>query len=114
MANTIQRVRAAAAALLAITLCTAARAESIFTQKPDDPGAVTFADGQAKGDGAADDSDALQALFTRGRGGLVLLPEGRYRITKTLFVPVGTRVIGYGKTRPVIVLGPNTPGFQEP
>jgi hypothetical protein len=31
-----------------------------------------------------------------------------------VYVPTGTRVIGYGKNRPVFVLGANTPGFQEP
>jgi len=99
---------------LAILALTAqAHAQSVFTQKPDDAGAATFAPDQAKGDGIADDTAALQALVTRARGSIAFIPEGRYRITKTIYVPVGTRVIGYGKTRPVIVLGPNTPGFQE-
>ena len=44
----------------------------------------------------------------------MLIPEGRYRLTKTVYVPTGTRVFGYGKNRPVFVLAPNTPGFQEP
>ena len=52
--------------------------------------------------------------MNRGRGGIVLIPEGRYRLTKTLYVTTGTRVFGYGKNRPVFVLAPNTPGFQEP
>ena len=40
-------------------------------------------------------------------------PEGRYRITNTLYIWPGIRVIGYGATRPVIVLPANTPGFQD-
>jgi len=35
------------------------------------------------------------------------------RVTKTVYMWPGIRVIGYGKTRPVLVLGRNTPGFQE-
>src|SRR5205823_269927 len=100
---------------LAIVALTAqARAQSVFTQKPDDPGAITLAPNQAKGDGVADDTAALQALVNQARAGIAFIPEGRYRITKTIYVPVGTRVIGYGKNRPVFVLAPNTPGFQEP
>ena len=52
--------------------------------------------------------------WTQGARGIVLIPEGRYRLTKTLYVTTGTRVFGYGKNRPVFVLAPNTPGYQEP
>jgi len=107
----------AMAVVLALGLSPAVRAsDSVFTQKPADPGAVVVSAEQfgVKADGVADDTAGLQQAVVAGRGGLVLLPEGRYRITKTVYVPVGTRVVGYGKTRPVIVLGANTPGFQEP
>ncbi|MEK7342453.1 MAG: glycosyl hydrolase family 28-related protein [Pseudomonadota bacterium] len=87
---------------------------SIFPQAPDEPRAVTVA---AKGDGRADDSDAIQAALDKARDstghGIVFLPSGRYRIAKTLIVPAGVRVYGVGATRPVILLGPNTPGFQK-
>ncbi len=91
------------------------RAQSLLTQKPDDPGAVVVTPDQfpVKADGVADDTDALQQAMNRGRGGIVLIPEGRYRLTKTLYVWTGTRVFGYGKNRPIFVLAPNTAGFQE-
>ena len=91
-------------------------AQSCFTQRPDDPGAIVVTPDQfpVKADGVADDTEALQQAMNRGRGGIVLIPEGRYRLTKTLYVTTGTRVFGYGKNRPVFVLAPNTPGFQEP
>ena len=91
-------------------------AQSIFTQRPDDPRAVDFTKEAfgAHGNGIADDTDALQQAMNRGRGSIVLIPEGRYRLTKTLYIATGTRVFGYGKNRPVFVLAPNTPGFQEP
>ncbi len=103
--------------LAALALAASVRAsDSVFAQKPEDSRAVVVSPDQfaVKGDGVADDSDGLQQAMVRGAGGIVLLPEGRYRITKTVYVPTGTRVVGFGKTRPVIVLGANTPGFQDP
>ncbi len=70
-----------------------------------------------KGDGKADDSAAVQAAIDRVQEstgeGIVFIPEGRYRITRTIYVWPGIRVIGYGAKRPVFVLGDNTPGYQQ-
>jgi sugar lactone lactonase YvrE len=64
-------------------------------------------------DGVGDDSDALQeAIDTVSRGGIVFIPEGRYRLAKTVIVWGGIRLIGYGKERPEFVLTSGTPGFQ--
>jgi Pectate lyase superfamily protein/SMP-30/Gluconolactonase/LRE-like region len=68
-------------------------------------------------DGNADDSAAIQQAVdqvqeTTGQG-IVFIPSGRYRITRTLFIWPGIRLIGYGATRPVLVLTDNTPGFQQ-
>ena len=103
-------------AFISMSFASLLQAQSVFTEKPDDPGAIVLTAEQfgVKADGVADDSDGLQRAVDQSRGGLVFVPEGRYRLTKTVYVPVGTRVIGYGKTRPVFVLGANTPGFQEP
>ena len=107
--------------VLAITLITAPvgeslHAQSLFTQRPADPGAIVVTPDQfpVKADGVTDDTDALQQAMNRGRGGIVLMPEGRYLLTKTLYITTGTRVFGFGKNRPVFVLAPNTPGFQQP
>ncbi|MGA2555402.1 MAG: glycosyl hydrolase family 28-related protein [Verrucomicrobiota bacterium] len=92
------------------------RAQSYFPQRPDDPRAVDFTKEAfgAQGDGAGDDAEALQQAVDRVRGaGVVLIPEGRYRLGKTVHVWQGIRLIGYGQKRPVLVLGRNTPGFQE-
>ncbi|OJY71231.1 MAG: gluconolaconase [Sphingobium sp. 66-54] len=87
---------------------------SVYLAAPDDPKAITI---KAVGDGKADDTAAIQAgldsAASRGAGSIVFLPSGRYRITRTLVVSPGTRVFGVGKTRPVLVLPDNTPGFQE-
>ena len=92
---------------------TAAAPVSAFATAPDDPSAVMV---RAVGDGRADDSAALQGAIdmaaAKGGGGLVFLPSGRYRISKTLFLWPGVRVFGVGATRPLILLGDGTPGFQ--
>jgi len=87
---------------------------SAYQQMPDDPHAVVV---RAQGDGMADDSAAIQQAIdqaaNKGEGGLVFLPAGRYRITRSILIPLAVRVYGVGKTRPVFVLGANTPGFQQ-
>jgi hypothetical protein len=70
-----------------------------------------------RGDGVEDDSDPSQRAIdqiqqTYGEG-IVFLPSGQYRISRTIYVWPGVRVIGYGPMRPVLVLGKNRPGFQE-
>ncbi len=93
-------------------------AASVFTTRPDDPGAVTLAapEFDVRADGTTDDSAAIQAAidkaYTTPNGGIVFVPAGRYRLTRTIYVWHGVRVIGYGATRPVFVLAANTPGFQ--
>src|SRR5437879_1125557 len=105
--------------LLAVT--SRALAASVFTTRPDDSGAVyvTAQEFNARGDGRSDDSGGVQAALdkaaatTNGNGGVVFVPSGRYRLTRTLYVWRGVRVIGFGATRPVFVLADNTPGFQK-
>src|SRR5579863_7147155 len=69
-----------------------------------------------RGDGIADDSDALQKAINKVQEttnqGILFIPAGRYRLTKTIYVWPGIRLIGFGATRPVFVLGANTPGFN--
>ena len=92
---------------------------SVFTARLDDPKAIylTAEDFGARGDGQADDSAAIQAAIDKSeaspREGIVFIPSGRYRITRTIYVWPGVRVFGYGPTRPALVLGDNTPGFQQ-
>ena len=92
---------------------------SFYPLRPDDAQAVYVSreDFGVHADGVGDDSAALQAAIDRvqetTRRGIVFVPEGHYRLTKTLLVWSGIRLIGYGAKRPVFVLGENTPGFQE-
>ena len=103
-------------ALLAVTALPAAAA-SYYTIRLDDSKAVylTKESFPVHGDGTADDSDAIQKAIDRVQGeGIVFVPEGRYRLTKTLNVWPAIRLIGYGARRPVFVLGESTPGYQDP
>ncbi|WP_116091901.1 glycosyl hydrolase family 28-related protein [Sphingomonas crusticola] len=105
-----------AAALLAAPVMASAATNSVFTTLPNDPAAVLV---KGVGDGRADDTAAIQAAIDtaaggeRARGGIVFLPAGRYRITRSILIPPAVRIFGIGKTRPVIVLGANTPGFDK-
>ena len=91
-----------------------------YTSRPDDPRAVYLTRERfgAVGDGTTDDSDAIQkaidAVQESTGEGIVFVPEGRYRISRTLYVWPSIRVIGYGANRPAFVLGPRTPGFDDP
>ncbi|HEY4155849.1 MAG TPA: glycosyl hydrolase family 28-related protein, partial [Puia sp.] len=91
---------------------------SFYTEKPDDPEAVYFLPGnfQVKADGSADVSDALQEAINEVKNqhnfGILFIPSGKYLIRKTIYIPRAVRVIGYGNTRPEIILARNSPGFQ--
>jgi sugar lactone lactonase YvrE len=96
-----------------------AHAASFYPVRPADPRAVDFTAKAfgAHADGIGDDSDALQRAIDRVQettgAGVLLIPEGRYRLSKTVYVWQGIRLLGYGATRPVFVLARDTPGFQE-
>jgi len=100
--------------LLSLTAQSAA-ADSVFTVRPDDPAAV-YVDAPDPQASSADHSALLQAAVDRAAaspaGGIVFVPSGRYRVTRTVIVWRAVRVIGYGATRPVFVLPERTPGFQ--
>jgi hypothetical protein len=91
-----------------------ARSVSAFLTAPNDPRAITV---QAAGNGVVDDSAAIQqaidAAAAKPGGGIVFLPSGRHRITRTIYIWPSVRVFGVGRTRPVLVLPPNTQGFQQ-
>jgi len=104
----------AGVAALAAAAGPASASTSVFESAPADPRAVTV---KGKGDGRTDDSDAIQLAIDQAAehtgGGIVFLPSGRYRISRTILVWPAVRVFGVGRTRPVLVLGNNTPGFQQ-
>jgi len=104
---------------LAFAVAVPTFAASVFNTRLDDPKAVYLAAPafEIHADGRADDSASVQAAIDRAAndaaGGIVFVPQGRYRLARTIYVWPGVRVLGYGPTRPVFVLGPGTPGFQK-
>ena len=107
--------------LLTLTnLSAAATAQSFYPVRLEDKSAVYLSDPQrhfgAKGDGLADDTAAIQKAIDlvadTTHQGIVFIPEGRYRLTRTLYVWPSIRLIGYGARRPVLLLAANTPGYH--
>lgn len=99
--------------LFALLSLAQTRAASFFTQLPPDPKAVTIT-----APTGSDDTALLQQAIDRVRDttgqGIVFLASGHYHITNTIYIWPGVRVIGYGATRPIIILPSNTPNFQDP
>jgi sugar lactone lactonase YvrE len=97
--------------LLGLTMTVSAVASSFYTQHLEDPKAVYVTPSDT------DDTAAIQQAIDRvqetTRQGIVLLAPGQYHLTNTLYVWPGIRLIGYGTNRPVMVLPPNTPGFED-
>jgi sugar lactone lactonase YvrE len=114
-----KRLYSLAIVLLAAACAAPLYADSYYPIRPEDPRAVYFTldPFQVHRDGVGDNSDALQQAINRvqetTRIGVLFISPGRYRLSKTVFVWQGIRLIGYGPERPVFVLGENTPGFQE-
>jgi len=94
-------------------------AQSYYPVRLEDKSSVYVTRGSngARGDGIADDTDVLQQAIDQveqtTQQGVVFLPEGRYRISHTLYVWPGVRLIGFGAHRPVLLLGDNTPGYGD-
>ncbi|WP_438480281.1 glycosyl hydrolase family 28-related protein [Oleiharenicola lentus] len=98
-----------------------ASAPSVFPQRPADERALEFSRPhfEVHADGQGDDAPALQAAIDRihatpEKRGIIFVPSGTYRLGRTVNVWRGVRLIGYGATRPVFLLGANTTGFNGP
>ena len=106
--------------LLVVSLGLKAQSVSVYTMKPHDEEAVYFTAEQfgIRNDGSMDVSDILQKaimdLKETKNFGILFVPEGTYKLTKTIYVPKAIRIIGYGRNRPEFVLANHTPGFQQP
>src|SRR5262252_8825934 len=105
--------------LVTLTASAPSWGTSYYPIRLDDPKAVYLTPDKfpVHADGVSDDTDAVQqaidkAQETAGQG-VVFIPQGRYRLTRTIYIWPGIRVIGYGTRRPMLVLAPNTPGYQD-
>jgi hypothetical protein len=92
---------------------------SYYPARPNDAKAVYLSPDNfpVKGDGIADDSAVLQQAINKVREttnqGILFVPSGRYRLTRTIYIWPGIRLIGFGTMRPAFVLAASTPGFQQ-
>jgi hypothetical protein len=90
--------------------------QSVYTLKPNDPQSVYFTRDFFKvaSDGVGDDAPALQAaidqVLKQSRNWIVFIPEGTYRLGKTVYLWSGIRFIGFGTKRPIFKLADKTPG----
>jgi Pectate lyase superfamily protein len=86
----------------------AARRSAIAAQAADenDPGVFNVMAFGAKGDGIADDTDAIQKAidtagnYSRGQasnGGIVYLPAGVYQVSRTLHISQAVKILGHGQ-----------------
>jgi Pectate lyase superfamily protein/SMP-30/Gluconolactonase/LRE-like region len=109
----IEMLKVLAAVLAILSLAVPAFTSSYYPARLEDAKAVYL----SRSDGIADDSDALQQAINKVQEttnqGILFVPAGRYRLTKTIYIWPGIRLIGFGATRPVFVLPAKTPGFQE-
>ncbi len=93
---------------------------SIYTEKLEDDLAIYFTKDyfELKADGIGDDTDSLQKAINqahmKSHNSVLFIPEGKYRISRTIYIPRAMRLIGYGKNRPIFILGKNTKGFHKP
>lgn len=98
---------------LLVTTIGARAGSSFYTQRPADSRAITI-----EAPSGGDDTALLQQAVDKVRDttgqGIVFLGPGQYRITNTIYIWPSIRVIGYGATRPTLVLPANTPGFSDP
>jgi hypothetical protein len=113
IASSEERVKKILLCALVSCIYPSAFAASVITTRPDDPRAIYLDAPDASADSSAAIQQAIDKAAGKGREGIVFVPEGRYTLTHTIYVWPGVRVIGYGATRPVLVLPPQTPGFQK-
>jgi sugar lactone lactonase YvrE len=100
-------------AVVTLCFCAASFAASTITTRVEDPKAIYLDAPATAGDNSAALQTAIDKASGTGREGIVFVPAGRYTVTRSVFLWPGVRLIGYGATRPVFVLPPNTPGFQK-
>ena len=93
---------------------------SFYKEKLTDGKAVYFTQDNfnIKNDGTEDVSvqlqEAIHAVVKQDGYGVLFVPEGKYLLSRTIYVPKAVRIIGYGKNRPEFILQDNADGFNEP
>jgi hypothetical protein len=96
-----------------------ANRKSIYNKEFDDKNVVVMSVenlNQDK-DGIIDITQRLQETLNKVKiddgYGIVMLPQGKYSISETIYIPRAIRLFGFGEKRPKIVLKRNTNGFDK-
>lgn len=89
------------------------QAKSIFQNLIRDARAVYLAPCK-EGNDAVRLQDAINMVADKLGQGIVFVGEGTYEIDRTIYIPTGVRVIGWGKKRPVLKLADNCPALAVP
>jgi sugar lactone lactonase YvrE len=104
--------------ILAVLFAPLARGASYYASKPDDANLVVLNKDRFPGlhaDGVGDDTNIIQQAvnLASSHGQVLLVPQGRYLISRMIGVPPSTRLLGFGAIRPVFVLGAHTAGYDK-
>lgn len=93
--------------------------QSVYEEKFDDQSGLFFTPEEfpelaaCSGDVTVILQNAINRLIKEQSYGILYIPEGEYKLTDTVKIPPSVRLIGYGQNRPVFVLPPNTPGYND-
>lgn len=93
---------------------------SFYHERLTDEKAVYFTEEfyDIKRDGTVDVSEQLQkaiySVVEQQGYGVLFVPEGKYLLSRTIYMPKAVRMIGYGKNRPEFILKDNADGFDKP
>jgi hypothetical protein len=101
-----------AAILLWLVAAASAWPGSFYARRLDDAKAV-YVEPSTNSDDTANLQRAVNQVQATTGQGIVLLAPGRYRLSDTLYIWPGIRLIGYGAERPVLVLPVNAAGFAD-
>lgn len=91
---------------------------SFYKEKMTDENAVYFTEEffDISSDGTRDVSEELQraiySVVKQDGYGVLFVPEGKYLLSRTIYMPKAVRMIGYGKNRPEFILKDNAEGFD--
>ena len=93
---------------------------SFYKEKLTDKKAVWFTREffDVKNDGSEDVSEQLQnaiySVVKQNGYGVLFVPEGKYLLSRTIYIPKAVRLIGYGQNRPEFILKDNAQNFDKP
>jgi hypothetical protein len=113
MLSFVLRRRTSILALAALFAATASiSAESFYAETLNDPRAVPIS--PSGGDDTLAIQNAIDKVQETVRQGIVFLAPGNYRVSNTIYIWQGIRLIGCGKERPKFILPAKSAGFGNP